>query len=75
VTCRALGAARLPRLATLATPVAVPVTMALVFRAPVPLEDRPRRRRVAHPRLRAVLLPHALTDACGVQAARFWLGR
>jgi hypothetical protein len=24
--------------------------------------------------LRAVLLPHALTDACGVQAARFWLG-
>jgi len=25
--------------------------------------------------LRAVLLPHALTDACGVQAARFWLGR
>lgn len=25
--------------------------------------------------LRAVLLPHVLTDACGVQAARFWLGR
>jgi hypothetical protein len=25
--------------------------------------------------LRAVLLPHLLTDACGVQAARFWLGR
>jgi membrane protease YdiL (CAAX protease family) len=24
--------------------------------------------------LRAVLLPHVLTDACGVQAARFWLG-
>jgi Type II CAAX prenyl endopeptidase Rce1-like len=25
--------------------------------------------------LRAVLLPHVLTDACGVQAARYWLGR
>jgi hypothetical protein len=25
--------------------------------------------------LRAVLLPHVLTDACGVQAARFRLGR
>ena len=25
--------------------------------------------------LRAVLLAHPLTDACGVQAARFWLGR
>jgi membrane protease YdiL (CAAX protease family) len=25
--------------------------------------------------LRSVVLPHALTDACGVRAARFWLGR
>jgi len=25
--------------------------------------------------LRTVLLPHALTDACGVRPARFWLGR
>jgi membrane protease YdiL (CAAX protease family) len=25
--------------------------------------------------LRYVLLPHLLTDACGVRAARFWLGR
>jgi len=25
--------------------------------------------------LRYVLLPHVLTDACGVRAARFWLGR
>ena len=25
--------------------------------------------------LRAVLVPHVLTDACGVRAARFWLGR
>src|SRR3954469_13676386 len=25
--------------------------------------------------LRNVLLPHVLTDACGVRAARFWLGR
>jgi hypothetical protein len=25
--------------------------------------------------LRDVVLPHVLTDACGVRAARFWLGR
>ncbi|WP_141233700.1 CPBP family intramembrane glutamic endopeptidase [Geodermatophilus saharensis] len=25
--------------------------------------------------LRSVLLPHVLTDACGVRVARFWLGR
>ncbi|MGY1781954.1 CPBP family intramembrane glutamic endopeptidase [Geodermatophilus sp. SYSU D01036] len=25
--------------------------------------------------VRAVLLPHVLTDACGVRVARFWLGR